>query len=154
MTKKIKSEEEIKEELDFDKLYQYVRKEIFNYDENQALPRSIYLGLRGFKTGKIVENNNIKATANYPYEVVLLTFIYCKKSIDYRLKTINFKTEKQAFNYISKIIRDNLNEVYVKYKTKAKEKELVNKIENVEVSKVEYKKRSEDIKNNKLKELW
>ena len=45
-----------KEKQQFGELYQYVKKEVFNYDDKQSLPSSFVLGLNGLATGKLIEN--------------------------------------------------------------------------------------------------
>ena len=75
-----------KEKEDWDALYQYVRKNIMNYDDNQALSSKMVLRLKGLLTNKFMENNNIKDTANYSYEAILNTFKFCSPQISRALQ--------------------------------------------------------------------
>lgn len=147
------TEKEIK---DFDELYQYVKLNIFNYDQDQSLPSNIVLSLKGISTGKAVENRKIKDRAKYPYSIVLLTFKLCKNKIDYAIKTKDFKSEQQKFSYIKKIVESEINNVYTKVKESEEAKA---KIEGIDFSnfdrnqKAEYKPKTKKIKE-KLNRYW
>ena len=112
-----------KEKEDWDALYQYVRKNIMNYDDNQALSSKMVLRLKGLLTNKFMENNNIKDTANYSYEVILNTFKFCSPQISRALRTNNFNDEMHKFNFVLKIVENNINNVYVRMKNIEKAKE-------------------------------
>lgn len=68
----------------------------------------------------------------------------------------NFNTEAQKFNYICKIVENNLNDVYMRV-IKAKQSE--KKIETMDTgnllhSGAEYVQKTESNKNKKLENLW
>lgn len=149
---------ESKEDKDaFEVLYYYVKTDVFGYDSFQALPSKFVMRLKGLKRGKYYHNNKIANHANYPYEVILLTFRACKSKIDYAKQTKNFNSEEQMFNYIMKIVEGNLNDIYSKYKArKESEKTLAKKEENV-ISvdqNVNITQKREDKKKNKFDYLW
>lgn len=146
------SKQEIK---DWEELYEYVRTKVLGYDENQSLPRTVVLRLKGLTNNKFIANNNIKGTANYSFKVILLTFKFCMPDIQKGLRSISFQNEQHKINYILKIVENNLNTVYLRLKEKNKIK---NEIENSSVQSylpgnaAEYKpsKKSED----KFSNLW
>lgn len=142
------------EKMAWDNLYTYVRKNIMGYDDNQALSSAMVLRLKGLLTNKFMENNNIKSTANYSYETILNTFKYSSFDIQKALRTNNFKDEKHKFNYILKIVEQNINTVYVKMKNveKAKEEAKNMVIEAPVHEGAEFKPREK--KKDKFTDLW
>lgn len=144
------------EKIQFDKLYQYVRTEILMYDKAQSIPPSLVLRLKGLAVGKYKENKNIEDKANYSFEIVLYAFQICKPVILGAISNNNFETESQKFNYICKIIENNLNDVYIRV---AKAKQLEEKIENMDNSNLlhssaGYVQKTGDNINKKLENLW
>lgn len=144
------------EKEQWDKLYQYVKNEILLYDSSQSIPSSLVLRLKGLTKGKYLENRNIEDKADYSYEIVLYTFQICKPSIMSAITGKTFKTEANKFNYICKIVENNINDVYLRVE-KAKQSE--EKIEKVDTNILShnggvYKKKTEELKNKRLNELW
>ena len=116
-----------KERQAFDKLYKYVKDEVFHYEPNVPLPQQIVLGLKGLSHGKAIENKNIPDRGNISFEVIYLTFVFCKSKIDYAMTHKDFKSDISAFVYIRKIVEPHLNEMAKKYndaKTSGKVKEV------------------------------
>lgn len=142
------------EKIAWDELYTYVRKNIMNYDDNQALSNAMVLRLKGLLTNKFMENNNIKSTANYSYETILNTFKYSSLDIQKALRTNNWADEMHKFNYVLKIVEKNINTVYVKMKNieKAKEEAKNVAIEAPTHTGVEFKPREK--KKDKFTDLW
>ena len=138
----------------WDELYTYVRKNIMNYDDNQALSSAMVLRLKGLLTNKFMENNNIKSTANYSYETILNTFKYSSLDIQRALRTNNWTDEMHKFNYVLKIVEKNINTVYVKMKNvqKAKEEAKNIAIEAPTHTGAEFKPREK--KKDKFTDLW
>ena len=150
MAKKKMSE---KEKQDWESLYYYV-KNLLGYDENQALSNTMVLRLKGLLTNKFIENNNIESTANYSYETILNTFKFCSPEIHKALKTKCFADETHRFNYILKIVEQNINTVYVKMRNVEKAKEEAKNI-IVEMpihTGAEFKPREK--KTDKFTDLW
>lgn len=142
----------------------YVHDKILGYDESQKITRKMALRLRGLSQGKFMANNNIKATAKYPYDVILYTFKYCYSDIQRALRSVNFKDESHKFNYIMKIVEDNINTVYIRMKTAKKNEEEVEKM-NMDISTNSdftsiYENRKSNVdkkepkRSNKLADLW
>ena len=104
-------------------LYEYVRKNVMGYDENQSLSKNMVLRLKGLLTNKFIANNNIADTANYSYQVVLNAFKFCIADIQKGLKSNSFNDENHKFNYVLRIVESNLNTVYMRMKNAEKTKE-------------------------------
>ena len=148
------------EKIEWDNLYNYVRKNIMGYDENQSLSNEMVLRLKGLLNNKFMANNNVANTANYSYTVVLNTFKYCMPDIQNGLRTISFRDERHKMNYIMKIVESNLNTVYVKMKNAEKNKRDISTINipnipvatNSNISKP--KKEVKEKPKNKYSDLW
>lgn len=147
------------EQEEWDALYEYVRTNILGYDKNQSLSRTMVLRLKGLTSNKFIENNNVKATANYSFGIVLTTFKFCSVDIKRGLASTHFSDENHRFNYIIKIVESNLNTVYMRLKAKEKANEAVSNL-NIETcdtnTKSAYKsQRTENKgKKNKYSNLW
>ena len=145
-----------KEKKDWENLYNYVKFNVMGYDENQALPTTMVLRLKGLLTNKFIENNNIEATANYSYDVILATFKYCSLDIQRALRTNSFKDEMHRFNYILKIVEKNINTVYMKMKNvqRAKEEAKNTTVEVVNHTGADYQRKTKETNNKLLNDLW
>lgn len=143
------------EKKSWEALYFYV-KNLLGYDENQALSSTMVLRLKGLLTNKFIENNAIESTANYSYEVILNTFKYSSLDIQKALRINNFKDEMHKFNYVLKIVEKNINTVYVKMKNveKAKEGAKNATVDTVNHIGAEYQRKTKEINNKLLNDLW
>lgn len=142
------------EKMAWDNLYQYVKKNIMGYDDNQALSNTMVLRLKGLLTNKFIENNNIKDTANYSYETILNTFKYCSPDIQRVLRNINWSDEMHKFNYILKIVEKNINTVYMKMKKIEKTKEKIEEIDTTIANYTGVKYKAKENKKDKFSDLW
>ena len=141
-----------KEKKDWESLYYYV-KELLGYDENQALSSTMVLRLKGLLTNKFIENKNIEDGANYSYETILNTFKYCSMDIQKALRTNSFKNEQHKFLYITKIVENNINNVYMRMKNAEKAKEEAkNMIIEIPTHTAEFKPKEK--KKDKFSDLW
>lgn len=150
MAKKKMTEKEIQ---DWENLYYYV-KNLLGYDENQALSSTMVLRLKGLSTNKFIENKSIESTANYSYEVILNTFKFCSPTILNVLRTNNFKNESHRFNYILKVVENNINNVYLRMKSidKAKKEAKNTTIEAPVHTGAEFQPKEK--KANRFSNLW
>ena len=141
------------EKIAWESLYYYV-KDLLGYDDNQALSSAMVLRLKGLSTNKFMENEKIKSTANYSYEVILNTFKFSSIDIQKALRINNFKNEMHRFNYLLKIVEQNINTVYVKMKNieKAKEEARNTTVEVLTHEGAEFKPKEK--KTNKFSDLW
>ena len=140
--------------IDWEELYTYVKNNVMGYDENQSLSKDMVLRLKGLLTGKFIENNNIKDNSNYSYKTILNTFKFCYPSIQKALRTVPFNNEQHKFLYITKIVENNINDVYIKMRDAEKAKEEAkNKIVELPVnSGAEFKPKEK--KKDKFNNLW
>lgn len=142
----------------WNELYEYVKNNIFNYNDSIKLSDSSIMRLKGLTSGKYFAGKKSKNNAKYSYEVVLNTFKFCYTDIQRALKNNNFKDEQHKMNYIAKIIENNINDVYIKMKKIEQQKQSVKRdddsriLEYVNTFKIE----EEDIssKSNLYEDLW
>lgn len=141
------------EKAAWENLYYYV-KNLLGYDENQALSSAMVLRLKGLSTNKFMENEKIKSTANYSYEVILNTFKFCSPDIQRALRTNSWANEAHRFNYILKVVESNINNVYLRMKNieKAKEEAKNTMVEIPVHTGAEFKPKEK--KTNKFSDLW
>ena len=144
------------EKEQWDKLYQYVKKEILLYDDSQSIPSNLILRLKGLTKGKYMENRNTEDKADYSYEIILYTFQICKPSIMSALASRTFDSETYKFNYICKIVESNINDVYLRVMKAKKTEENIEAMDTSILSHDggKYQKKTEELKNERLKELW
>lgn len=145
------------EKIQWDNLYQYVKKEVLLYDKNQSIPNNIILRLKGLKNGKLIANNKTQNNAEYSFEIILYTFKMCKQSINAAISSKEFTSEMNKFMYISAIIENNINDVYMRISNAKKSQEKTQSIivDNIYNEGADYKRKTEDNKvGNKLEELW
>lgn len=140
----------------WDKLYHYVKKEILAYDDSQSIPSNLVLRLKGLTTGKYMENRNQEDKADYSYEIILYTFQICKQSIMKALANKTFDSETSKFNYICKIVENNINDVYLRVERSKKSNEETQSVstEIFDYDGSSYQKKTEELKNKRLDELW
>ena len=77
---------------DWNELYQFVKVNVMNYDDKQALSKNITLRLKGLLNDKFMANNNIQNNADYSFKVILKKLLKlknlkakCKNSIIFLL---------------------------------------------------------------------
>ncbi len=116
---------------DWNELYQFVKVNVMNYDDKQALSKNITLRLKGLLNDKFMANNNIQNNADYSFKVILNTFKFCMPEIKKAVKTKEFKSEMQKFNYILAIVNNKINDVYIRMKKAEKHDK---EIENIDIS--------------------
>ena len=144
------------EKEQWNELYEYVKKEILMYDNSQSIPSNFVLRLKGLTKGKYIDNKNIEDRANYSYKTVLYTFQICKPSIMSALTTKTFENESYKFNYICKIVENNINDVYLRLNKVKKAEENIQSLDTNVLSHNGgvYQKKTEELKNKRLSELW
>ena len=144
------------EKQQWEELYRYVKKEILLYDDSQSIPSSFVLRLKGLTKGKYLENKNIKDKANYSYQIILYTFQICKPSIMNAISNKTFKSEQYKFNYICKIVENNINDVYMRIQKAKKAEENIQSLDTNILSHNGgiYQKKTKELRNKRLNELW
>lgn len=144
------------EKEQWDKLYQYVKTEILLYDSSQSIPSGLVLRLKGLAKGKYIENRSIGDKADYSYEIVLYTFQICKPSIMSAISNKIFESESSKFHYICKIVENNINDVYLRVQRAKKSEENIDKLDTNILSHNGggYQKKTGELRNKRLNELW
>lgn len=152
---KAEKEKDIKQSI-WDELYQYVRCDVMGYDQNQSLSKQMVLRLKGLSQNKFMANNKIPSTANYPFDTVLDTFKFCKPSIEKAVRSTCFRDEQHKFNYILKIVENNLNTVYLRKKRQAATKYDVQhlSVESDASKGAEYQTKTDSSSNANFDDLW
>lgn len=142
----------------WDKLYQYIKKEILGYKDNMILSTHIVARLQGLRSGKYKPWKNDKvfySNKGYAYDVILRTFIEKKIDILKAIANKTFDNENKKFDYIMAIINNSINDVYIREQNKKNEKE---RFENLDINiKIEdnsnnYKNKN-DLQKNKVANL-
>lgn len=139
---------------DWEELYEYVKKNIYGYEDGQLLPKLMTSRLLGISRGKYIANNKSVNNADYSYKTILNTFKFCSTDIQKALRTNKFVDEQHKTNYVLKIIEKNINDVYIRMKNLEKAKEEA-KNTMVEISThvgAEFKPREK--KKDKFADLW
>ena len=109
------------------------------------------------RNGGLIKNHEGVTDNGYPFPVILMTFKVKKLEIDRALDNINFENETQKVNYIMAIIKNSINDVYLRVLAKNKRDEMVKNQSNTavqSVKKVEYVKKSEINKGSLFDDIW
>lgn len=154
--KQVKRRMTKQEKIDWDNLYEYVRKNVMHYDNNQSLSKKMVLRLKGMLNGKFYANNNTKDMADYSYQTVLNTYKFCSLSINRALTSKTFDSEEHKFNYVAAIVESKLNDVYIRMQNvvKTEEKTKTMDMSTVTNEGAEYKKKTTENTNKRLDDLW
>ena len=149
--KRKKMSEEEKEQ--WDELYSYV-KGLMGYDDKTSLSRTEVLKLKGLTRGQFIANNNQQELAEYSFYEILVTFKVCKFDILRGFRSNSFKSNGHKFNYMIKIVEGNLSTIRERLKNRERQEERIEQIEvNTGEEIAEYKKKSKEVKNKRLKGL-
>ena len=67
-----------------------------------------------------------------------------------------FESESSKFNYICKIVENNINDVYLRVQRAKKSEENIDKLDTNILSHNggEYQKKTKELRNKRLNELW
>lgn len=141
---------------EFFDLCKYIEKEIFKYDENQKLKQASCLQLRGLVNGKDFGHREYNGESKYPIKSVLIAFQINKNKILNSIQGKNFTNEISQMRYICKIIENDIPNIYMRLKNAEKAQESIQNIDTDILSHNggTYQKKTEDLKNERLNELW
>ena len=150
--KRKKMSEEEKEQ--WNELCIYAKKEILKYGDDTKFPRFLALRLKGLANGQYIVNNNQKLQGKYTFYEIKITFMYCKQDILYGFSKNVFKDENHKISYMMKIVENSLNTIRERLRSKQRQEERIEQIEvNTGEEIAEYKKKSKEVKNKRLKGL-
>lgn len=136
-------------------MYAYMKR-LLGYDENQMLPRSVVLRLKGMLNGKLMANNTTSDNAHYSFQVLLMTLKYSTPAIQRAFNNVRFVDESHKVNYIMRIVENNINTVYMRMRNASAQKEKAVEIASSEIGTkdVEYKPKKKADKNDRFSNLW
>jgi hypothetical protein len=117
------SEEEYQQFIDekemekyyWNKLYEFVKKNVLDYDSVKQLPRSLIIRLQNLRNGTSMQPTVgvvKQSKCGYSYKVILKTFEKHLQDIKTWTQMKSFNSENQRINYIMAIIENNINKVY------------------------------------------
>ena len=109
------------EYVEWDKLYQYVKREILKYGEGMQLSSYARGRLLSLRHGDFVRRGVTLSKNGYPYHIILATFKFQKQNIVNSIAGKDFANENKKFDYVMAIISNNINDVYNMYLNKAKQ---------------------------------
>ena len=142
------------EKRDWNELCEYVKKEILRYGDDTKFPRFLALRLKGLANGQYIVNNNQKLQGKYTFYEIKITFMYCKQDILYGFSKNVFEDENHKISYMMKIVENSLNTIRERLRSKQRQEERIASIEvNTGEEIAEYKKKSKEVKNKRLKGL-
>lgn len=158
MAEKKPTKKELKEHKDREwlELCSWVEKEIFNYDKNQKLQKKACLILRGLTCGQNIRNNNCQKYGDYSFETILYTFKANKMKILNAIRGKDFKDESSKMSYCAAIIRDQINDMYMRLQNAKKVEEKIEQVDTsiMDYQGAEYKPKEEKKINKRLEDLW
>lgn len=144
---------------DWVELCDYIRLNVMGYPNDMALSQTFENKLK--KLSEICDKfeankNDNNGTRNYYYHVVLNTYRFCSEDIQWALKNKTFKNDTNKFNYIYKIVENNLSTVYVRTVNAQTRTE---KSATIDMSVhhykgADFKPTQRRIVSSRLKELW
>lgn len=88
-------------------LMRYIALEVLNYQDGQIVPPTIVKKIRSMNEF-------------YDYEVIHECFVVNKENIQHWISVKNFESEFGMANYVMRIIENNINDVYNKWKHQMK----------------------------------
>lgn len=108
--------EKRKETEKYNVMMTYVAKDLYGYEEGMIFPTSL--------TRRIKELRKF-----YSYDVIHETFKLCSDSVKWAIQTKSFAKEYNKTAYIMTIVESNINDVYLKRKSREKQREKAEKLE-------------------------
>lgn len=137
-------------------LCEWVQLNIFEYEMTQKIQQSAWLVLEGLRKGQDIAKNSEETYGEYPVNVILLTFKANKVKILNAIRGKDFKTETAKMQYVCKIVRDNLNDIYTRYLNSQKSKEKMQHINTdiLEHQGAEYQNTIKNKEDKKFEGLW
>lgn len=142
-------------------LHDYVKYNILGYSEKMKLSPSIINLLLSLRHGELVMKGDKVRDGGYPFDIIRKTFAFKRIDIDRVLQTKEFANENKKFIYILAIVKNSINDVYVRSMRAKKERENMQskavdsalakpKVETAYIKKTE----SNSNINDMLNDLW
>ncbi|MCP1324320.1 hypothetical protein COL80_16035 [Bacillus thuringiensis] len=139
----------VKENSDWDAVYQYFRNNILGLDSTIPLDDHTIRRLQGLRLGQFYPsgNNTRLLPRGYDFKTILVAMKVANLKIQPYLKTANFTDGKHRVNFIMRFITDEINDVAMRLESQRKAVEKLKKDEVIEtfdyVTKLKEKKEAE-----------
>lgn len=146
----------VKENKAWDILYQYVRKEIFQYNQKQPLSNEQVKMLRSFRAGEMIRHGTVIPINNegFSYETILITFKLLKNQILKSIEKKEFDSESAKTKYIAVIISNHIMDVHKRIQFKKQQSDQLEEIK-VEVKDSNFQSQSDKKDKKKLfDDMW
>ena len=148
-------EKQIKEYLEFDELYQYVRGTVMGYSKDMALTSQMTMKLKGLSTSQTYYKNNEQIYSNYNFKDILLTYKAKIIEITIANNSINFRNEMHKFNYMLKIVSSSLNDIVIRMQKREQLKEKSKDVEIEDIVPTTFISKNKNTKVQKIcEDLW
>ena len=138
------------------KLCKYIEENVMGYRSGEkTLDKTMCLKLKGLCTGKNIANNKIADTAHYDYNTILATYMFCSQEIQRIIMTVDFNDDHHRFNYILRVVENNLNTVQTRIENikMAEEKTKSLNLDHLSYKGAEYKRKTKEAPKG-LEYLW
>lgn len=124
------------ETSDWDKVYKYFKFQIMHLDAGTNLSPHAVERLQGLRVGQYKPHatNTRTIKRGYSFAVILNTLKYSKRSIDYAMKHVHFKSDEHMIDYIMKIVQNNINFIQRRMKSLEHQREKAEKLKKEEVT--------------------
>lgn len=124
------------ETSDWDKLYNYFKKEILELDDGASLTKHATERLLGMRVGRYKPNatNTRVIKQGYPFKVILNTLKFKKSAIEHALKTVPFKNHEHKIDYIMRIVQNDLDFVQKRMEMAERNQRRIEKIKEEEAT--------------------
>lgn len=136
-------------------LYEFFEFDLLQHNK-ERMQKQACLVIEGLKTGKGIANNKTKSNGEYSYKEAYYAAVYCKNKILTSFRTKQFEDETGKVRYACAIIRNNINTISqnLKERDSAEKKVISMPMDNLEHDAAEYVRKSENVMDSKLEELW
>lgn len=144
------------EYVEWDKLYQYVRTEILQYEKGQQLSSHARGRLLSLRHGDFIRKGVTISKSGYPYHIILTTFKLKKQNIINGIANKSFANDNKKFDYIMAIVSNSINDVYNMHMNKVKQEQKM-KAQTIDLnfnSDIKYIKKSSVSNNSMMDNLW
>lgn len=131
----------------FNEVYEQLM-ELLEYTSEQKLSKSLITRIQDLRNGTIMkkgEGRVIKSKDGYKYEMIFDCLLSSGDSIRWAMDNKSFKTENTKINYLMAIVEANINDSYVLFNARERNKTCgtVNAIIEEEIKMEEFIKRTE-----------
>lgn len=133
------------EKEDFEKLIKYIEDDVLYYTYNKCV----------LSKSQINKLQELKKNLKTSYKIIFETFQFCRIDIEKGLSRNSFKNETHKFNYILKIVSENINTVITRIKNAEKAKKEIESLDMdiITHESANYVKKTEKT-SDRLNNLW